>query len=101
MCIGVPMRIVEICGASAWCEGRGSRRLLNTLMLDTPAVGSWVLSSLGLARQLLTPEDAALINAALDELEGVMRNDFEARGPGPSGHAGEVKAQPFALPAPG
>lgn len=69
MCIGVPMRVLESDGCTALCEGRGTRRRLNMLMVGDCPPGSWVLSSLGYARERIGEEDAALINGALDGLE--------------------------------
>jgi len=75
MCIGIPMRVLESNGATALCEGRGERRNLNMLMVGDCPPGSWVLSSLGCARDLLTEDDAARINCALDGLQAAMRGD--------------------------
>ena len=72
MCIGIPMRVVESCGATALCEGRGQRRYLNMLMVGECPPGSWVMSFLGTAREILTEADAASTNLALDALEGMM-----------------------------
>jgi hydrogenase assembly chaperone HypC/HupF len=75
MCIGVPMRVLESDGATALCEGRGGRRRLNMLMVGDCPQGSWVLSSLGYARERIGEGDAARINCVLDELEAATRGD--------------------------
>ncbi len=75
MCIGVPMQVLESNGATALCEGRGQRRYLNMLMVGDCPPGSWVLSSLGCARGLLTEDDAARINCALDGLQAALQGD--------------------------
>lgn len=73
MCIGVPMRVLVSDGAMALCEGRGGvQQQLNMLMVGSLPPGSWVLSSLGSARQVLSEADAKLINGALDELEAAL-----------------------------
>lgn len=77
MCIGIPMRVLEHDGASALCEGRGERRRLNMLMVGECPPGSWVLSFLGSAREILTEEDAARINHAMDALEAALRGDLD------------------------
>ena len=77
MCIGIPMRVLESDGATALCEGRGERQRLNMLMVGNPPEGSWVLSFLGFAREILTEEDAVRINAALDGLEAAVQGDFK------------------------
>ena len=78
MCIGIPMRVLETDGITALCEGRGERHRLNMLMVDNCPPGSWVLSSLGSAREILTEEDAARTNRALDGLEAALRGDFDS-----------------------
>lgn len=75
MCIGIPMRVLETDGFTALCEGRGERHRLNMLMVGKCPPGSWVLASLGSAREILTEEDAARTNRALDGLEAALRGD--------------------------
>lgn len=81
MCIGIPMRVLENDGVAALCEGRGERHRLNMLMVGDCPPGSWVLSFLGSAREILTEQDAARINHAIDALEAALRGDpgFEER----------------------
>lgn len=76
MCIGIPMRVLENDGVTALCEGRGERRRLNMLMVGDCPPGSWVLSFLGSAREILTEEDAVRTNHALDGLEAALRGNF-------------------------
>ncbi len=84
MCLGIPMQVVEVDGAFAWCEGRGRRECLSTLLLGEVAPGDWVYAVLGQARELLTPERAADINLALDGLEAALQGetDLDAYFPG-------------------
>ncbi len=77
MCIGIPMRVVESGEVSALCEGRGERQRINMLMVGDCPAGSWVMTFLGAAREILTEEEAARINQTLDELESVLRGDFD------------------------
>jgi hydrogenase assembly chaperone HypC/HupF len=83
MCIGIPMRVLEASGATAWCEGRGERQRINMLMVGDCPAGSWVLVFLGVARDKLTDIEAEEINQTLDELEAILRGDsgFEGRLP--------------------
>lgn len=76
MCIGVPMRVVEYGEAMALCEGRSGRQRINMLMVGHCPAGSWVMTFLGMAREILTEEDANHINRTLDELEAVLRGDL-------------------------
>lgn len=83
MCIGIPMRVLESGEVTALCEGRGERCRINMLMVGICPAGSWVMTFLGAAREILTEEEAARINQTLDELEAVLRGDFN--GPGLAG----------------
>lgn len=75
MCIGIPMRVLESDGVMALCEGRGGRRRISMLMVGNCPAGSWVMTFLGAARDVLTEEDAADINRTLDELEAILGGD--------------------------
>lgn len=83
MCIGIPMRVLESGEATALCEGRGKRRRINMLMVGNCPAGSWVMTFLDAARDVLTEEDAAEINRTLDELEAMLRGDFDPEEPLP------------------
>lgn len=80
MCLGIPMRVVEIEGVFAWCEGRNGRSRINTMLLDEVAPGQWLLTFLDTAREIIDAERAALIDAALDGLSAVASGstDFDA-----------------------
>lgn len=77
MCIGIPMRVVESGEATALCEGRSGRQRINMLMVGQCPAGSWVMTFLGVAREILTEEDADHINRTLDGLEAMLRGDFD------------------------
>jgi len=72
MCIGIPMRVVSAGEGRAWCEGRGRRQELNVLLVGLQSPGAWVLAFQDSAIRVLTAEEAAQINAALDALEAVL-----------------------------
>lgn len=84
MCIGIPMQVVEVNGAFAWCEGRGRRERLNILWLGETAPGDWVYAVLGQAREKLTAQRVAEINLALDGLAAALQGetDLDAYFPG-------------------
>jgi hydrogenase expression/formation protein HypC len=75
MCIGVPMRVTRIEGASAWCEGRGETRRLDMTLIGPQPLGSWVLAFLDAARAALTETEARQVNDALDALEVALRGE--------------------------
>jgi hydrogenase expression/formation protein HypC len=65
------MRIVSAAEGGAWsdCEGRGRRQRLDSMLVGEQPPGTWVLAFRGAAVRVLTPEEAANTNAALDGLE--------------------------------
>jgi hydrogenase assembly chaperone HypC/HupF len=75
MCLGIPMQVVEVDGAFAWCEGRGRRERLNTLLLESIAPGDWVYAVLGQARETMTAQHAHEINLALDGLAAALKGE--------------------------
>lgn len=75
MCIGIPLRISSVDGSSAIAEGYGRREMLDLSLIGPQAPGTWVLSFLGAAREVLSKEDAMLIADALSGLERVMAGE--------------------------
>jgi hydrogenase expression/formation protein HypC len=75
MCIGAPMRVVDAGETFAWCEGRGERARLDMLIVGPQPVGAWVLAFQGAARRVLSAEEAAQTNAALDALAAALAGE--------------------------
>ena len=75
MCIGTPMRVESVAGATAVCEGRGSRERISIALIDLPPVGSWILAYQGTAVRTMTPQEAAETTAALDALAAIMAGE--------------------------
>ena len=86
MCLGIPMRVIEVDGVFALCEGRGRQERLNILLLEEVLRGDWVYSVLGQARTKLTAQQADEINLALDGIEAALQGetDLDAFFPAPS-----------------
>ena len=80
MCIGIPMQIVDAAEGRAWCEGRGRRQQITTLLIGEPPRGTWVLVFNESAVRVLDAEEALKTNAALDALEAALAGaqDFDA-----------------------
>lgn len=70
MCLSIPMQVVEWegDGSLAWVERYGRRERLNMLLVGAQPVGTWVLASLGFAKEVVEPDALVLIEAALAEL---------------------------------
>jgi len=73
MCIGIPMRIVDASGGSALAERAGERVRLDTMLIDPPRAGDFVLAFHGRAVRTLADDEAARIDAALEAMERVLR----------------------------
>jgi hydrogenase expression/formation protein HypC len=92
MCIGLPMQVQSVSPGHALVQGRGETRKVNTALVVPPAPGDWLLVFLDSARESLSPERAAEINAALDLLADAMAGLL----PGPYSLAADPG---FALPS--
>ena len=70
MCLGVPMRIMEINGYSARCEARGIERKASLFLLqhEDLQVGDLVMIHVGNAIQKMTEEDAQSAWDLYDEI---------------------------------
>lgn len=79
MCLSIPMQVVawEGDGDCAWVERGERRERINMMLLGAQPVGTWVLTSLGLAREVVEPEQLALIEEALTALAASLGGDYE------------------------
>lgn len=75
MCIGVPMQLVEPGESHAWGDGRGGRSRVDLAIVGPQPAGAWVLAFQGAARRVLSAEEAAQTNAALDALEAALAGE--------------------------
>jgi len=85
MCLSIPMRVVEWDdpdGDFAWVErGEGEslrRERVNMMLLGAQPVGTWILASLGLAKETVDDESRALIEDALAALDESLHGDYDA-----------------------
>ncbi len=77
MCIGVPVEVIEAGEFFSRCRGRNGEEQVNMVLIGVQPVGTWVLNFLGSAREVITAEDAAQIDRALDGLSEIMRGASE------------------------
>ncbi len=70
MCLGIPVKVIEVEGQSAVVEVGGARREVSLLLLDDVRPGDWVILHAGFAIQRLDEEEAAKTLALLRELPG-------------------------------
>jgi len=75
MCLAIPMRVVTGGELGAWCEGRGERRRIDLTLIGAQPAGTWVVAFRDVARQVLSDDEAHVLNLALDGLEAALRGD--------------------------
>ena len=89
MCVGVPMRILSVEGMIARASDGGREEKIDLSLTGVLKPGTWVLTFLGAAREVLTEDEAGKIRSALAGLKAVMEGgrpgdafaDLEARPP--------------------
>ena len=72
MCLGIPVKVMEIDGQSAVVEVGGARREVSLLLLDGVGPGDWVILHAGFAIQKMNEEEAAKTLSLLRELPGAV-----------------------------
>ena len=77
MCIGIPMQVVERRGSDALCEGMGERKQIGMQLVGDVPVGTWVLTFLDTAREVLSAERARQITDAVTAVNLVMQGDTD------------------------
>jgi hydrogenase expression/formation protein HypC len=72
MCLGIPMKVVEINGFNARCEAKGVEREVSLFMLqDEPvAPGEYVMVHVGYALQKMSEEEARSAWEVYDQMLG-------------------------------
>ena len=81
MCLGVPMRIVELNGYNARCEAKGIQRTVNLFLLQHERLqpGDLVMVHVGNAIQKMTEAEASTAWELYDELlslDGVQGSQY-------------------------
>lgn len=61
--------------AAAWCDGREGRALVDMTLVGPQPPGTWLLTFVGAAREVMAPEAAARTLAALAALADVLAGD--------------------------
>lgn len=89
MCIGIPVEILSVSGIVAEARDGDTPVTLDISLLEGVRPGMWVLNFLGSGREILDPDEARKIRAAVGALQSIMTGgeigdafaDLEARGP--------------------
>ncbi len=61
----------------ALCEGRNGEQEVNMMLVGPQEAGTWVLNFLGSAREVMTDDDAAKMNSALDALAAIANGETD------------------------
>jgi hydrogenase expression/formation protein HypC len=77
MCVGIPVQVLESYDFMALCHGRNGEEQINTMLIGQQPVGTWLLTFLGSARDVISEDDANKINSALDALSAIMSGETD------------------------
>ncbi len=72
MCLGIPVKVMEVDGQSAVVDVGGARREISLLLLDDVKAGEWVILHAGFAIQKMDEGEAEKTLALLRELPGAL-----------------------------
>lgn len=80
MCLGIPAQVIESGEHFARCSSRDGERRIDLSLVGMQPPGTWLLTFLDAAREIIPAERAAAINAALDALAAAQSGatDFSA-----------------------
>jgi len=70
MCLGVPVKIVQIKGNKGVAEFKGVKKKINLELLENVKKGDYVILHAGFAIQKMEPEDALETLKLFEELAG-------------------------------
>ncbi len=74
MCLGIPMQVLAVEGHYARCRDRhgDEQAMIDLMLVGEVEPGQWLMTFLNAARGVLTEQEAAQSNAALDALSAVL-----------------------------
>ena len=73
MCVGVPMKILSVDGIAARATDGHEEALVDLSLTGPVAPGTWVLTFLGAAREVISDDEATKITNALNGLRALMQ----------------------------
>jgi hydrogenase expression/formation protein HypC len=80
MCLGIPMRVIEIDGFTARCEAKGVERDVSLFLMqdEQPQPGEFVMVHVGYAIQKMTEQDARSAWELFDEILAASGGQHDA-----------------------
>ncbi|MEJ2593520.1 MAG: HypC/HybG/HupF family hydrogenase formation chaperone [Candidatus Thiodiazotropha sp.] len=73
----VPAQVIEAGDFVARCRTRNGEEQINMMLTGPQPAGTWLLTFLGSAREVISEEDARNIDKALDGLSAIMSEDAD------------------------
>jgi hydrogenase expression/formation protein HypC len=77
MCVGIPAQVIEAGDFVARCRTRNGEEQINLMLTGPQPAGTWLLTFLGSAREVISEQDAHHIDQALDGLSAIMSGEHE------------------------
>jgi hydrogenase expression/formation protein HypC len=77
MCVGIPALVLEAGDFIARCRTRNGEEQINMMLTGPQPAGTWLLTFLGSAREVISERDARHIDKALDGLSAIMTDDAD------------------------
>ncbi len=76
MCLGIPMQVVSVLSEHvAHCQGMGQQKNIDMNLVGEQPVGTWVLTFLDAAREVISEDEAKHISDALRAVDLAMNSD--------------------------
>jgi hydrogenase expression/formation protein HypC len=77
MCLGIPARVIESGEHFARCASRNGELRVDLSLVGSQPPGTWLLTFLDAAREIIPAERAEAVNAALDALDAVQAGETD------------------------
>jgi hydrogenase expression/formation protein HypC len=77
MCVGIPAQVIEAGDFVSRCRTRNGEEQINMMLTGAQPAGTWLLTFLGSAREVISEEDALNIDRALDGLSAIMTDNAD------------------------
>ncbi|PCI45344.1 MAG: HypC/HybG/HupF family hydrogenase formation chaperone [Proteobacteria bacterium] len=76
MCLGIPMQVVTVLSEHvAHCQGMGQQKNIDMNLVGQQLVGTWVITFLDAAREVVDENQALQVTNALEAVNLAMSND--------------------------
>lgn len=77
MCLGIPVQVLESSPYTARCQGPQGEVMVDLSLVGEQPAGTWLLTFLDAAREVIPAERAEAISAALAAVEAVQAGETD------------------------